>query len=275
LYLKLYPWATLSAFALAPAIALLLLNRRRRIRRLGAVILLYGLLHFCAYTALRVPPYQWYYVSLALGVILAGALGLAALQRRWRARPVRFALLGLLPLLPAGLFAGYLLREKKIVLESAPLQLNWATCAEYKKMARELAACAPSGQKIYFPCEIGTLAYYSNLPLMNEFSDRRLTMDMILNSYHLTGVKRTLVSLNFFWLGALPPPEFYPYEMICLPPNLARGRITLHRWNITNRPCGPMVFMLEKRAPPQSPRRAPIPKASPTAPMQVSTNEPP
>ncbi len=243
-----YRLATAAAFFLLPlgVLPLVLLWRSwwrdREQRRIIAAVAGYGLIHFGAYAILKVPPYHWYYVHAMIAVVFLGSLGLTtALQRGLVMLPHRAVATGVraaAPLIPAawlialGVSNGFPFREP-------PIHTNWATPAAYEEIGRWLRDNVAPGATVELSGEIGTLAFYSERRLVNEFSDLNITT-AIINDLHYT--ERPLVGplfrANLRWRkpqDPLPPATYLlqhiPHDVGQAPPEgVVRSWDTATRW---------------------------------------------
>ena len=208
LYYDMFPLEIILSFLFLP-LAVLLSNKS--IRKLGIIILIIGLVHFAAYSLLQVPPYHWYYVPQVIIIILLGTLALTKSYQHatqmWTKRLLGTLLLFYF-LMPAfGMF--YLLQKDGYYIKEMPIHTNWATHERYEEMGLWLKKQI-SGETIQIDGEIGTLAYYSDCYLLDEFSDRRWLKNYINEHTIGWGVRSTLLRINFiFYRGN---PEFAPYS---------------------------------------------------------------
>jgi hypothetical protein len=211
----------------------------------------FALLHYAAYAALRVPPYLWYYTPEVTGLTLAGGLGLAAAQRRARLRGQRrlAAALWLVALLPVLGLATSFVRARAATLSEMPLHSNWATRGQYEQIARELRARAPAEVPIRTTGEIGTLAYDSELRLENEFSDRRILMEMIEQVLKPRGWRRVFLRFNYFWLTPPGPPQSCTTSLDYEPGLMAPQGDVLRAWAVDTRWMGEGEFVWRRLTP--------------------------
>lgn len=201
LYAHLYPWAIVGSVALLPpaVLALRVPSPARALLRLAAV---YGLAHYVGYSLMRVPPYHWYYTSEIAVICLAGSFGLVLLVRRWTRQTALGAAIAALLLMT---LSGALLIpevQTRFTLTSAPVTSNWASPSQYRAVGLWLRRHIPANAEVDARMEIGTVAYYSERNLENEFSDSRLTNAVIANSPYLHSrlpVVRYLYMLNFLF----------------------------------------------------------------------------
>lgn len=160
LYRRHYPIEVVASFALLPFALYALVRMRDRV--FVTIPAVYALVHFVAYSLMAVPPYHWYYLHLVLATTLAGGAGLWQLMEQ---RPV-WVLRGAMLVMPLASLAviGWPLQE-------APIHTNWGTPGQYEEIGGWIDANLPDDEPIMLVGEIGTLAYYSDRPLLNEFSD--------------------------------------------------------------------------------------------------------
>ena len=145
------------------------------VRPLLVVLLGYGALYFASYALLGVLPYHWYYVQIVVPCVLLGALGAAS----WISRFPRVSVPPLQWLvyptaaLPA--LALVVIRSRDgVPPREAPIHTNWASPAQYRAIGMWLRVHVEPASSIRLQAEIeiGTLAYYSERYLVNNFSDR-------------------------------------------------------------------------------------------------------
>jgi hypothetical protein len=201
LYSRVYPAATyLSVIpaGLGIVVGVILLGRSivRRAGQLGGLVAIWGggaALHVIAFIFLHTAPYHWYYGPALGAATLLGVLGLAEMPQVAR----RLGLLGSGALVVvAAIFLG------KHAWVTAPITTNWATADEY----RAAAALAPKGAVITSPGEIGTLAYYCDCTVVDEFSDRGRMETLIRDRATASGsVFRALLKINYARLGPVSP----------------------------------------------------------------------
>lgn len=248
-YFSQYPAATAISFLLLPAAPLGLRLRRPAPRRAAGVVALYGAAHFAGYSALRVPPYHWYYASTLACLILLAALGLAELYQTAAAQRRRawLAALWVVAALPALLLAALIARQGSPVPASMPIHSNWTTRAQYEVIAADLARLVPPGQAVLCDCEIGTLAFDSGAALHNEFSDRALLMDVVERILKPHGLKRLFTRFNFFFRRVASAPGPLPYRLTWHPQGAPATAPVLAQWPLENAWMGRFVIVLEKK----------------------------
>jgi Predicted protease of the Abi (CAAX) family len=198
LYYGYMPRAALMAFlpALAGVLVLLVvLVSRVRARwvpwqHAAAAVGLGGIAHYGVYGLLHTSPYHWYYAPLIVGGTLSAAVAVASL-RGWRAlAPVVFAVL-----LAGGSLAIDL--GHGLPWQRAVIQTNWASPAQYERIGKDIAAAMP-GATIESPGEIGTIAYYCECPIVDQFSDRGRVIAVLNEKEKNAGwLVRFLIRLNY------------------------------------------------------------------------------
>ncbi|WP_132421805.1 hypothetical protein [Pseudonocardia endophytica] len=154
---------------------------RPELRRIGAVIGFGALAHAGAMTALSVAPFHWYYAPSTGALTLLAALTCARIPRVAVAAAPVVAL--------AAVCAG-------LVVASGvpPLTSNWATAAQYERIARQL----PRGATIESPGEVGTLAYYCRCRVLDGLADRgSISASLRTRVDEATGFGGALLRLNY------------------------------------------------------------------------------
>jgi hypothetical protein len=164
------PTAVLLSVALTPAV-LYLRRGRLALQELTsprASLFLglgsYAVLHFVVYSLLRVPPYHWYYAVEISSVVVLGSLALHEGPTPYR--PTNHAIIAVLIAMSAGFVI-----SMASVKKTAALSTNWATPEQYKDMATWINLHVPD-RRIRSNSELGTLQYYTDADMINDFSDR-------------------------------------------------------------------------------------------------------
>jgi len=157
---------------------------------------MYATLHFAAYGLLGVPPYHWYYLHTAIPLALAGSYGIAVLATRIapRALPSAAHVAAACCAPFAAGFVAFAALYGWPLMES-PIHSNWATSSEYAADAQWLNREIPADDTILLSGEIGTLAYYSNHALINEFSDQNIAIALARQDRAQSGLGRFLSDL--------------------------------------------------------------------------------
>lgn len=189
LYFQRFPFELLLSFAALPFSFFAIKRQTKPVVWIAGA---YGILHYACYSALKVPPYHWYYAHLVLSVVVVGSFGAALLCasiHRWKYILILFSLSGLV----------FVLAKNGFPLQEAPVHTNWATHDQYKQAGEWLRQNTDPKDTFIMAGEIGTLAYYSKRRLLNPFSDpwtlqRSLNRSMKEDS----AFKKALFHLNFF-----------------------------------------------------------------------------
>ena len=212
MYLRKYPAETILSFAYLPVLPAYLSGQVRDSRVLK-VLLGLGLLHYLAYSALAVPPFHWYYVPEAAIIILFASFALGMLFQstrsvRWQRRAAE-AMLATAFLVPA-LGTLQLLARGGFRLAEMPIHSNLATQEQYREVGLWLKDNV-HGKSVHIEGEIGTLAYYCDCLLLDEFSDRRWLTDGVQTVIAGHGPRAALYGLNFMFLREDAGFEPYSY----------------------------------------------------------------
>ena len=209
MYFESSPWRTVAAFGPAALGFVLLLlalfsyaRYRKRPAPLPGAILALGLsgaLYYIAYVVLDTVPYHWYYVAPAttlamFAVLAAGTYWTAA--RDTTDRAAVGALAGLLAVLGAG--AVYFDVEGGLPWEAPPIFGNWASAQDYERVGRAVGALVGDAP-VRSPGEIGTLAYFCECVIVDEFSDRGLVVEdrLVPRLAEASEPARTLLRANY------------------------------------------------------------------------------
>lgn len=209
LYFDRFPYETVATLALAPLCFMPIWRCSTMVKRLVAILGAYAAIHFAAYSLLGVPPYHWYYIHQVAPLLLIASTGATYWSTRLRRQFPATA--WLLPFLPALGLVVVLAREG-FPLREAPINTNWATAATYRAVGLWLRDNLEAQTPIAIYGEIGTVAYYSDQMLVNEFSDMSVA-DTLIEQSEINRTKGMgwLLDLNFLWRGhhdPIPPPAF-------------------------------------------------------------------
>ena len=229
IYFKAYPVATLLSF-IPPALGIVALVRWIVLRARGgsdvqrldapAALAVGGLLHYLAYTQLGVPPYHWYYApsTAALTIFLAAFVGGAlspessANRSPWRAAaipPIAIALLVL------AVSAALTVTHRPV--RYAPMMTNWASAAQYARIATELRTLVGDRAVSFDHGEIGAITYFCECPVLDVFSDRGRLADLLAARRRQPRLLATwLENFNFRFrdTGVRPRPAEYRLENV-------------------------------------------------------------
>ena len=165
------------------------------------------MIHFLAYSLLRVPPFHWYYAPQVMTIILLGSLALGAIsqqsrvgwsKRVWQVVP---AICFLIP----SIGMSSLLAQENFVVREMPIHSNWGTHAQYREAGLWLRENYKDEIILLEGGEIGTLAYYCDCRLLDPFSDRRWLRDYITAYSSQSSLTAALLKINFAFYRE---PEF-------------------------------------------------------------------
>jgi hypothetical protein len=162
-------------------------------RRIAWTLTAYAAASLVAYALLGPPPCPWYFLQQVIPIAVVGALGIAEAARRFgRAAFV-------LGVAPAAVLA-YALSLRPFPPAEQLVNVNWGTPARYEEIGRALAALTSPDEAIEIRGECGTLAFYSERRLLDEFGDRARA-DRIIDraDYAGRGWAQGLVAFNFAW----------------------------------------------------------------------------
>jgi hypothetical protein len=193
LYWRKTPTAVLLSLALAPALLYLRPDRllmRKRNDPSAALFLglgTYAVLHFVAYSCLRVPPYHWYYAVEICAVVVFGTLALFQASATYRV--TNLAILGLIITISAGFVI-----SMATIKRNAALSTNWGTPDQYRDMALWINQHVPD-KRIILDSELGTLQYYTDADTINGFSDRVPIVELLARPHSRIG--GTLLRWNY------------------------------------------------------------------------------
>lgn len=215
-YFRRYPLETLASFSLLPFVLVAWRSRSREVRVVASMLALYTVAHMAAYSAMKIPPYHWYYVNQVAPVALLGALGVAnLLSDAWeRARGASRLAIGSLVLVPAiGLMIS--MARLGLPLKEAPMHTNWGTHEQYRAVGQWLRDNLPESESVYEVSEIGTVGFYADRMLVNEFSDGNRTFGAILERYpRLPRPAQIAIDLNYYWRRIQPEVREPAYSLV-------------------------------------------------------------
>jgi hypothetical protein len=206
MYLRAYPLELAASFW--PVLLGLLAVRQGTpiVRRAAAALIVYGVGHYAAYSLLRVPPYHWYYTSEVMVAVLIGSLGVGVASHRFH-RVAAAAWSAPVVWLVA------VLATLGVPLTEAPIHTNWVTHSEYRELGLRLNSTVAPHETVSVNGEIGTVGYYSERLLVNEFSDMNVMTRANEDSRLLrTPVIGDLLRLSLVWrdnLAPLPPVSYH------------------------------------------------------------------
>src|SRR5215469_2401690 len=163
-----------------------------------AVLPVAAVVHYGAYAALPVPPYQWYYgPAIVLSTVFLAAAVAAAVAckpRGWR-----------LALRAGGIAAAVVLIGPDIGAYAAqglprtyaPITTNWAATATYRQIGLQLHQLV-GNQPVGGPPEVGVIDYYCDCNVYENFSDRgHFPAELARFERRLGPVGKAVMQLNF------------------------------------------------------------------------------
>ncbi|MGW3963660.1 hypothetical protein ACWED2_27850 [Amycolatopsis sp. NPDC005003] len=214
--------ALLGVVALAAWATARFLLRRPEVPALGAVAALGagGILYFVAYSFIGVGPFHWYYVAptTTVGSFAVAAFGAWFGQARERTAPrtvpplLALGLTGLLALGAAAVDAAQGIPWKSPVIFG-----NWASAQDYARVGKELGARL-DGASVASPGEIGTLAYFCECAIIDEFSDRGHAKVLVERRIATANpLMRLALRVNYHWLDRSITPREPAYRLLYEP----------------------------------------------------------
>ncbi|MEU3274044.1 hypothetical protein ABZ639_24670 [Saccharomonospora sp. NPDC006951] len=175
--------AVLGVVALIAATGLRFGVRWRDFPPIGAIagIGAGGVAYYLVYSLLGVGPYHWYYVTptvtLATFAVLAAGIWLVKAREQARMRVAApLTALGVIGVLALG--AIVVDGRQGVPWKSPVIFGNWASAQDYARMGKELGARL-DGATVRSPGEIGTLAYYCECSILDQFSDRGRVVELV------------------------------------------------------------------------------------------------
>ncbi|MDQ3988401.1 MAG: hypothetical protein M3291_04240, partial [Actinomycetota bacterium] len=177
-----------------------------------------GIVHAVAFALLATPPSHWYYGPVVAGLSLCLVLtALVVVQSDRATSPRGTAALGsvFLMILAA---AGYDV-VRGVPWETPPIDTNWATPAEYQRVAEDISKMKP-GATVVSPSEVGVLAYFCDCEIVDFISDPgRTEGDIARNAQQSGPLMRQLLKLNYTHrVPASPKPAEFElvWEKTCV-----------------------------------------------------------
>jgi len=248
LYVRTYPLQTFLTFVGLPVAVLAWSKRVRALGSIVAIVAAYAALHFVAYSLLRAGPSHWYYVPEIAGVVLLGTLVVSVWCRdlRGRHRTLSRLVAGVAFGLPvAGMLA--LFGIYRLPLDEMFVHTNWSTPAQYRAVGEWLKA-HHGGEVGSASTEIGTLVYYCDCFLINQFGDRGWLNDKVARYKDSGDLRSSLAQLNFLFYT--PQPQF-PAETYWLTVRRSadKGVPEVPPWEISSRWRTPQWLTWTPQAP--------------------------
>ncbi|MCR6483984.1 hypothetical protein M8542_14255 [Amycolatopsis sp. OK19-0408] len=175
-----------------------------------------GILYYVAYSFIGVGPFHWYYVA---PMTAAGAFGVAAFGVWYAQTRERPALRTGPPVLALGLTGALVLGGAAVdaaqgVPWPSPVVFgNWASARDYARVGGELGPRL-AGATVASPGEIGTLAYFCECAIIDEFSDRGRAVELVEKRIATANPLMSLaLRVNYHWLDRSITPRVVDYRL--------------------------------------------------------------
>ncbi|WP_410632370.1 hypothetical protein [Amycolatopsis sp. cmx-4-83] len=175
-----------------------------------------GVLYYLAYSFIGVGPFHWYYVA---PVTAGSAFAVAAFGTWYAQARERPELRTGPPVLALGL-TGVLVLSGAAVDGAQGLPWpspvvfgNWASADDYARVGTELGARL-DGASVASPGEIGTLAYFCECAILDEFSDRGEAVKLVEKRIATANPLMSLaLRVNYHWLDTSVAPRKPDFRM--------------------------------------------------------------
>ncbi len=176
-----------------------------------------GVAYYAVFSLLGVPPYHWYYVTPMISLSMFGVIAIGAWWQRAREQTrLRPAVPALALCLVALVALASLARDvKQGVPWRAPLiSSNYATADAYADIGVALSGQLGGATAELQMGEIGTLAYFCDCALVEQFSDRGFVMTLIDDRIDQAGpLTRLAYKVNYLWLDRTQQPRPHQYTL--------------------------------------------------------------
>jgi hypothetical protein len=201
--------------------------------------------YYTLYSLLGVPPFHWYYgmpIALLTVVTVLAAGQFAVFLDEAGGRGWVVALVLAVPAVLSGLLLVRTDQTQEVPI--AVISTNWAAPQQYEQMSAPLREIV-GDQAVTSPGEVGTLAYFCDCRIVDEFSDLGVVsqkVDEILAES--SGAKKALLALNYAHRGRGLEPVEATYQMVWTPGGDPQDPFFGYSaWR------GPGVFVVEPAAP--------------------------
>ena len=176
-----------------------------------------GIAHAAVFALLATPPSHWYYGPVIAGLSLCLVVtALVVVQASRVTSPRGVAALGSVSLVLLAA-AGYDV-VRGVPWETPPIDTNWATRAEYQRVAEDISKMTP-GATVVSPSEVGVLAYFCDCEIVDFISDPgRTERDIAAHTQQSGPLMRQLLKLNYIHhVPAAPKPAQFElvWEQSC------------------------------------------------------------
>jgi len=180
--------------------------------QLVLALLAAGWAHYVAMVAIGATPYAWYFAPLVACSTVAVAVAAAYLSPRPTA--ISTVVLTALCLATAG----------PMPWDTPPIYGNIATTAQYATIGSQLAPLT-HGQPVAGPGEVGDLAFYSSVPVVDAYGDRAVAKPYLDQRYQHAGLMLRAF-LRWNWAHRIdPPPPKLRYRLSYASLGLPPGRV--------------------------------------------------
>ncbi|MFJ7214568.1 hypothetical protein [Amycolatopsis sp. NPDC098790] len=176
-----------------------------------------GILYYVAYSFLGVGPFHWYYVAPITAVSAFAVAAFSAWLGQAGQRP---ALRGAPPALALGLVGVLVLAgaavdaAQGIPWKSPVIFGNWASAPDYARVGTGLGTRL-AGATVASPGEIGTLAYFCECAILDEFSDRGQAVSLVEQRIAKANPLMSLaLRVNYHWLDTSVAPRKPDYRLV-------------------------------------------------------------
>lgn len=204
-----------------------------------AVFAAAGVLYFCVYSLLGVPPYVWYYAPtvVALTTFFAFATGALWHSSGTGRRAGAAVLGGCLLLASLGMDL-----DNGLPWRAPPIFGNYAMPADYARVGSDMRALVGDAA-VESPGELGALAFYCHCEIVDQFSDPGRALPFIERQLQsASGIRRVALEFNYRNLPRDTPPAPATYHLVWEPgwvqeqpgvwdvysPASLRGHLTLY-----------------------------------------------
>ncbi|MGH3776225.1 MAG: hypothetical protein ACRDRR_10915 [Pseudonocardiaceae bacterium] len=177
-----------------------------------------GVAHAAIFALLETPPSHWYYGPVVAGLSLCSVVtALVMVQSDRVTSPSGVAALVSVSLVV--LAAASYDVARGVPWKTPPIDTNWATRAEYQRVAEDISKLTP-GATVISPSEVGILAYFCNCEIVDFISDRgRTERDIAARAEQSGPLMRQLLKLNYtHHIPASPKPAEFElvWEQTCV-----------------------------------------------------------